>query len=194
MMGKRIGFGITASHCTYEEVVPKIQVFRDAGAVVVPIVSQSVVTAATRFGTGDEWIARIEEVSGEKVIQTIADAEPLGPKAPLDCMVIAPMTGTSLSKFVHAINDSPVLMAAKATLRTNRPVVIGISSNDILGANGVNVMTAINMKDVYIVPFGQDDPHRKPKSCISDFNLLYDTVESAIDGKQLQPILLGYAE
>lgn len=193
LQGKRIGFGITASHCTYEEVVPKIIQLKDAGATVIPVISQSVLHAATRFGTGEEWIEKIEIASEQKVISTIVDAEPLGPKHPLDCMVIAPMTGTSLSKFVHAINDSPVLMAAKATLRTHRPVVLGVSSNDILGANGVNLMLACNMKDVYIIPFRQDDPQNKPKSCISDFNLLLKTVAYALQGKQLQPLLLAPA-
>src|SRR4051812_12299929 len=123
--GKRIGFGITASHCTYEEVVPKIKEFRDTGAVVVPIISHSVLTAATRFGTGEEWIEKIEEAAGAKVISTIADAEPLGPKEPLDCMVIAPMTGNSISRLANAATDSPVLMATKATMRNGKPIVLG---------------------------------------------------------------------
>ena len=112
--GKRIGLGITASHCTYEDVVPKIKQFRDAGATVVPIITPSVLHAATRFGTGEEWIEKIEELAGEKVFHSIVEAEPFGPKNPLDCMVIAPMTGNSISKFANAATDSAVLMAAKA--------------------------------------------------------------------------------
>lgn len=192
LQGKRIGFGITASHCTYEEVVPKITVLRDQGAIVVPVVSHSVLVAATRFGTGDEWVRKIEEASGAKVISTIADAEPLGPKTPLDCMVIAPMTGNSISRFANAATDSPVLMAAKATMRTGKPVVLGISTNDALGLNGVNVMRLLNAKHIYFIPFGQDDPFKKPNSLISDFNLIVPTIVKALDHQQLQPVLIQH--
>ena len=192
LQGKRIGFGITASHCTYEEVVPKIKVLRDEGAIVVPVVSHSVLVAATRFGTGDEWVRKIEEAAGAKVISTIADAEPLGPKTPLDCMVVAPMTGNSISRFANAATDSPVLMAAKATMRTGKPVVLGISTNDALGLNGVNVMRLINAKHIYFIPFGQDDPFKKPNSLISDFNLIVPTIVQALAHQQLQPILIQH--
>lgn len=188
--GKRIGFGITASHCTYEEVVPKIKEFRDAGAVVVPIISHSVLTAATRFGTGEEWIEKIEAAAGAKVISTIAEAEPLGPKEPLDCMVIAPMTGNSISRLANAATDSPVLMATKATMRNGKPIVLGISTNDALGLNGPNIMKLLNMKNIYFIPFGQDDPFKKPNSLIADFSQSVATVEHAINGKQLQPLLI----
>lgn len=188
--GKRIGFGITASHCTYEEVVPKINEFRDAGAVVVPVISHSVLTAATRFGTGEEWIAKIEEAAGAKVISSIAEAEPLGPKEPLDCMVIAPMTGNSISRLANAATDSPVLMAAKATMRNGKPVVLGISTNDALGLNGPNIMKLLNTKNIYFIPFGQDDPFKKPNSLIADFSQSVSTVEHAINGKQIQPLLI----
>lgn len=190
--GKRIGLGITASHCTYEEVVPKITLLREQGATVVPIVSHSVLVAATRFGTGDEWVRKIEEAAGAKVISTIAEAEPLGPKAPLDCMVIAPMTGNSISRLANAATDSPVLMAAKATMRTGRPVVLGISTNDALGLNGVNIMKLINAKYIYFIPFGQDDPFKKPNSLISDFNLIVPTIVQAMAHQQLQPLLIQH--
>lgn len=192
LTNKRIGFGITASHCTYEEVVPKIAALRELGAIVVPIVTHSVLAAATRFGTGDEWVKKIEEAAGAKVISTIADAEPLGPKAPLDCMVIAPMTGNSLSRFANAATDSPVLMAAKATMRNGTPVVIGISTNDALGLNGVNLMKLLNSKHIYFIPFGQDDPYKKPNSLISDFTLIAPTIIAAINHQQLQPILIQH--
>ena len=194
LQGKRIGLGITASHCTYEEVVPKITVLREQGAVVVPIVSHSVLVAATRFGTGEEWVRTIEEAAGAKVISTIAEAEPLGPKAPVDCMVIAPMTGNSISRFANAATDSPVLMAAKATIRNGRPVVIGISTNDALGLNGVNVMRLLNAKHIYFIPFGQDDPYKKPNSLISDFNLIVPTIVQAIAHQQLQPLLIQHKQ
>lgn len=191
--GKRIGLGITASHCTYEDVVPKIQGFKDQGAIVVPIITHSVLHAATRFGTGEEWIKRIEEIADEKVITTIQGAEPFGPSNPLDCMVIAPMTGNSVSRFANATTDSPVLMAAKATLRNGSPVVLGISTNDALGLNGVNLMKLLNAKNVYFIPFGQDDPIKKPTSLIADFTQMVDTVKEAIHyNKQIQPLLIQY--
>ncbi|KOO49240.1 dipicolinate synthase subunit B [Viridibacillus arvi] len=192
--GKRIGFGITASHCTYEEVVPKIKHLRDEGATVVPIITHSVLHAATRFGTGEEWIAKIEEVAGHEVIKTMADAEPLGPRNPLDCMVIAPMTGNSLSKFANAATESPVLMAAKATLRNGSPVVIGVSTNDALGLNGMNLMKLLNTKNIFFIPFGQDDPYKKPNSLISDFTKINETVINALEKKQFQPLLIQYTK
>ena len=193
--GKRIGLGITASHCTYEDVVPKIMNFRNAGATVVPIITHSVLTAATRFGTGEEWINKIEELTGEKVVSTIVEAEPFGPKNPLDCMVIAPMTGNSISKFANASTDSAVLMAAKATLRNGSPVVLGISTNDALGLNGVNIMRLLNSKNIYFIPFGQDDPYNKPNSLIADFTKMVETVEVAINQKkQIQPLFIQYSK
>lgn len=191
--GKRIGLGITASHCTYEDVVPKIQGFKDAGAVVVPIITHSVLHAATRFGTGEEWVKRIEEIAGQKVVTSIQEAEIFGPKNPLDCMVIAPMTGNSISRFANAATDSPVLMAAKATLRNGSPVVLGISTNDALGLNGVNLMKLLNSKNIYFIPFGQDDPMKKPTSLIADFTQMVDTVKVAIhQKKQIQPLMIQY--
>lgn len=193
LTGKRIGLGITASHCTYEDVVPKIQNFIDAGATVIPIITHSVLHAATRFGTGEEWIAKIEALTGEKVVSSIKEAEPFGPSNPLDAMVIAPMTGNSISKFANAATDSPVLMAAKATLRNGSPVVLGISTNDALGLNGQNIMKLINSKNIYFIPFGQDSPEGKPNSLISDFNQMVETVHAAIaHKKQLQPMLIQY--
>ena len=191
--GKRIGLGITASHCTYEDVVPKIKSLTDAGATVVPIITPSVLHAATRFGTGQEWIEKIEKLAGEKVVSSIVEAEPFGPKNPLDCMIIAPMTGNSISKFANAATDSPVLMAAKATLRNGSPVVLGISTNDALGLNGMNIMKLLNAKNVYFIPFGQDDPINKPTSMIADFDKMLETAHYAITyKKQLQPIIIQY--
>ncbi|MET3576767.1 dipicolinate synthase subunit B [Bhargavaea ullalensis] len=192
LKGKRIGFGITASHCTYEDVIPKIRLFRERGATVVPVATHSVLTAATRFGTGDEWIRRITEEAGAPVITSILEAEPLGPKNPVDCMVVAPMTGNSISRLANAVTDSPVLMAAKATLRNGTPVVIGISTNDALGLNGQNIMKLYNTKNIYFIPFGQDDPVKKPNSLISDFTKMVDTVEAALAGRQLQPVLISH--
>ncbi len=188
--GKRIGFGLTGSHCTYDEVYPQIENLVNGGAEVIPIVTHTVKNTDTRFGKGEDWEAKIEKLTNRKVIDTIVDAEPLGPKMPLDCMVIAPMTGVSMSKFANAQNDSPVLMAAKATLRNHRPVVLGISTNDALGLNGVNLMRLLSTKDIFFIPFGQDDPHNKPNSMVAKMESLVETVEFALEMKQIQPILI----
>jgi len=188
--GMRIGFGLTGSHCTYDEVYPEIEKLVHAGAEVVPVVSYTVKNTDTRFGKGEDWIAKIEKLTNRKAIDTIVDAEPLGPKYPLDCMVIAPMTGVSMSKFANAQNDSPVLMAAKATIRNHRPVVLGISTNDALGLNGVNLMRLLSAKDIYFIPFGQDDPEKKPNSMVARMESLMETVEYALETKQIQPIII----
>ena len=188
--GLRIGFGLTGSHCTYDEVYPQIEKLVQAGAEVVPVVSYTVKNTDTRFGKGEDWIAKIEKLTGRKAIDSIVDAEPLGPKYPLDCMVIAPLTGVSMSKFANAQNDSPVLMAAKATLRNHRPIVLGISTNDALGLNGVNLMRLLSTKDIFFIPFGQDDPVKKPNSMVARMESLVETVEHALEGKQIQPIIV----
>jgi dipicolinate synthase subunit B len=188
--GKRIGFGLTGSHCTYDAVFPEIEKLVQAGAEVVPIVTFTVKNTETRFGKGEDWVQRIEDLTGNKVIDSIVKAEPLGPKMPLDCMVIAPLTGVSMSKFANAINDSPVLMAAKATLRNLKPVVLGISTNDALGLNGVNLMRLMATKNIYFIPYGQDDPVKKPNSMVARMTLLSETVEEALAGRQLQPVLV----
>ncbi|MBW3113819.1 dipicolinate synthase subunit B [Bacillus sp. MCCB 382] len=188
--GKRIGFGLTGSHCTYDAVFPEIERLVNNGAEVMPIVTSTVMNTETRFGKGEDWIKRIEEVTGHKVIDSIVKAEPLGPKIPLDCMVIAPLTGNSMSKFANAMTDSPVLMAAKATIRNHRPVVLGISTNDALGLNGVNLMRLISTKDIYFIPFGQDAPVAKPKSMVARMTLIQETIEAAMEGRQLQPVII----
>ena len=170
--GKRIGFGLTGSHCTYDAVFPEIEKLVNAGAEVVPVVTSTVKNTETRFGKGEDWIKRIEELTGHKVIDSIVAAEPLGPKMPVDCMVVAPITGASMSKFANALSDSPVLMAAKATLRNQKPVVLGISTNDALGLNGVNIMRLMSTKNIYFIPYGQDDPFKKPNSMVARMSML----------------------
>ncbi len=190
LQGKKIGFGLTGSHCTYDAVFPEIEKLVNAGAEVLPVVTFTVKNTETRFGKGEDWVQRIEELTGNKVIDSIVKAEPLGPKIPLDCMVIAPLTGNSMSKFANAMTDSPVLMAAKATLRNQKPVVLGISTNDALGLNGVNLMRLMATKNIYMIPFGQDDPVKKPNSMVARMEMLSETVLEAMEGKQLQPVLV----
>lgn len=190
LQGKRIGFGLTGSHCTYDIVFPEIERLVNEGVEVIPIVTSTVKNTETRFGLGEDWIERIEKVTGHHVVDTIVKAEPLGPKMPLDCMVIAPLTGNSMSKLANALTDSPVLMAAKATMRNHRPVVVAISTNDALGLNGVNLMKLMTAKDLYFVPYGQDDPFKKPNSMVARMNLIRETILAALKGEQFQPVII----
>ncbi|WP_026570315.1 MULTISPECIES: dipicolinate synthase subunit B [Sediminibacillus] len=188
--GKRIGFGLTGSHCTYDAVFPQMEKLVKAKAEVVPIVSYTVQHTDTHFGEAKAHLQRIKEITGKELITTIPEAEPLGPKYPLDCMVIAPLTGNSMSKLANALTDSPVLMAAKATIRNGNPVVLGISTNDALGLNGVNLMRLMATKLIYFIPYGQDDPFKKPNSLVAEMDLLQNTVESALEYQQLQPVII----
>lgn len=190
LAGKRIGFGVTGSHCTLEEMMPQIKRLVDAGADVIPIISHTVASTDTRFGNAADWLRQLRDITGNEIISTIVDAEPLGPKEPLDIMVIAPMTGASTSKLANALTDSPVLMAAKATMRNHRPVVVAISTNDGLGLNLSNIAKLMAAKDLYFVPFGQDAPEKKPKSLVARMELIKETCEMALEGKQLQPVIV----
>ncbi|WP_202077194.1 dipicolinate synthase subunit B [Caldalkalibacillus salinus] len=190
LKGKTIGFGLTGSHCTFEEVMPEMQKLKDAGARVIPIVTHTLMTTDTKFGKSEDWLAQIKAITNEDIIDSIVKAEPIGPSKLLDVMVIAPMTGNSTSKLANALTDSPVLMATKATLRNQRPVVLGISTNDALGLNAANVAKLMNTKNIYFVPFGQDAPEKKPNSLVSRMELIKETCEQALEGKQIQPMVV----
>lgn len=190
LKGKHIGFGLTGSHCTYDEVVPQFQRLIDEGATVTPFVTYTVKNTVTKFGDGRDWVKKVEEITGNEAVDSMVKAEPFGPVTPLDCMVIAPLTGNSISKFANAMTDSPVLMAAKATLRNQNPVVLGISTNDGLGLNGVNIMKLMATKNIYFIPYGQDNPHKKPNSLVAKMELLVEAIEASIEGKQHQPVLI----
>lgn len=192
LKGKRIGFGLTGSHCTYDQVFPEIERLVKAGAEVIPIVSYTMRNSDTKFGKAEDHVEKIESITGKRVIATMQEAEPLGPKTPLDCMVIAPMTGNSLSKFANGLTDSPVLMAAKATLRNGSPIVLGISTNDALGLNGVNLMRLMSSKNIFFIPYGQDNPYQKPTSLVADMKKLPETIESALEYKQFQPVIIPH--
>ena len=188
--GKTIGFAITGSHCTYAEVYPEIERVVQAGASVIPIFSQTVLNISTRFGEAGEWADKIQDLTGQQAICTIPEAEPLGPSKRLDCLVIAPCTGSSLSRLANAQTDSAVLMAAKATLRNDRPVVLAISTNDGLGLNGMNIARLMNTKNFFFVPYGQDDPVKKMNSLVARMSMIIPTCEAAMDKKQLQPVII----
>jgi len=190
LKGKTIGFGLTGSHCTFAEVMPQIKNLVQLGANVIPIISHSVATTDTRFGKSKHWQEQLQEITGNEIISTIVDAEPLGPSKKLDLMVIAPCTGTSISKLANAITDSAVLMATKATLRNLRPVVLAISTNDGLGLNAANIAKLLVAQNIYFVPYGQDAPEQKPNSLVARMDLIQQTCEAALEGKQLQPVLV----
>lgn len=193
LKGVRIGFALTGSHCTLGEVIDEIRRLISEGAEVTPIVSPSVDTTDTRFGTAEYWKRLLEEVTGRKVINTITGAEPIGPQKLLDVLIIAPCTGNTMAKLANAITDTPVLMAAKACLRNQRPVILAISTNDGLGLNAKNLGLLLNTKNVYFVPFGQDNPGQKPNSLVARMDLILETTVAALAGRQLQPLLVTYS-
>lgn len=188
--GKTIGFGLTGSHCTFAEIMPEIKKLKESGARVIPIVTHTLLSTDTKFGKSEDWVAQIKEITDEELIDSIVKAEPLGPSKLIDVMVIAPMTGNSTSKLANALTDSPVLMATKATLRNLRPVILGISTNDGLGLNAANVAKLMATKNIYFVPFGQDAPNKKPNSLVARMELIKETCEHALEGKQLQPMIV----
>lgn len=192
LAGRRIGWALAASHCSFEEVVPHIERLVDAGAEVYAIFSEH--ATDTRFGTVQEWVERLQAATGRPVMRSIVETEPLGPKKLLDALVIAPCTGNTLAKLALAITDSAVLMAAKATFRNGRPVILAISTNDALGANAKNLGQVLIMRHVYMVPFGQDNPEQKPTSMVADFNQIIPTLEAALAGRQIQPMIIERAE
>ncbi|MEE1127668.1 MAG: dipicolinate synthase subunit B [Acutalibacteraceae bacterium] len=190
MINLKVGYAMCGSFCTLKRAVEEIKVLKEKDFDIYPIMSPITYSTDTRFGKAADFIGEVEEICGKKIISTVKEAEPIGPKGLLDVLVISPCTGNTLGKIANGITDSSVSMAAKAHLRNGRPLVLTIATNDALSASAKNIGSLMNTKNVYFVPFGQDDAFKKPTSLISDFSLIYDTVISALDGKQLQPILL----
>lgn len=186
----RIGFAVTGSFCTMEKATDEIYSLIAHGAKVIPIMSEISVSTDTRFGSCGHFIDKITSLTGEKVICTVKDAEPIGPKKLLDALVVAPCTGNTMAKIAASVTDSCVTMAVKAHLRNNRPVVIAPATNDALSGSAKNIGELLNRKNIYFVPFGQDDPIKKTTSMIADFTKITDTLMLALDGTQIQPILL----
>lgn len=187
--GVKIGFCITGSFCTFEKVLAQIKNIKNNGADIIPIFSYSVASTDTRFTSAADFRDKVESITGNKVISTIVGAEPIGPKKLLDVIVIAPCTGNTLAKLANGITDTPVLMAVKAQLRNNKPIVIAVSTNDGLGNNGKNLGLIMNMQNIYLVPFCQDDPQGKTNSIIANMDKILDTIVLAIEGKQIQPVI-----
>ena len=189
MEKKRVGLALCGSYCTYEKLFAAAPRLAEQYELV-PIMSDTAAETDSRFGTATEYIKKLMLLTGKKVVTTIAEAEPLGPAQPMDALLIAPCTGNTLAKLAHGITDSAVTMAAKAHLRNGRPLVIALSTNDGLSGSAENIARLLNRKSVYFVPFGQDDPTKKPSSLQADFSLLGDALEAAMAGRQLQPVLV----
>ena len=184
-----IGFAMCGSFCTFQSVFPALEAVAGAHNVI-PIVSGAVCSIDSRFGTAQAHRARIEEICGKAPLSTIEAVEPIGPKKLLDVLIIAPCTGNTLAKLAHSIADTPVTMAAKSHLRNARPVLIAVSTNDALAGAAENIGKLLGRKHYYFVPFGQDDPIKKPTSMVADFSKIPEALEQVLEGKQIQPILL----
>jgi len=188
---KEIGFAITSSFCHIEYALEEMAKIKKAGYNIIPITSPGVIETDTRFGKGKDFKKRIEDITGNPITSTIVEAERFGSIQPLSLLLVAPATGNYISKMAHGITDSTVNMSSKATLRNKKPLVIAISTNDALGLNGENIMKLLNTKNIYLVPFAQDDYINKPNSLIADFSLILPTIEAAFEGEQYQPVIGG---
>lgn len=187
-MKKRLGLALCGSYCTYEALFAAADTLKD-DYTLIPIMSETAAHTDSRFGTAREYLRRLEALAGRPVVTSIAEAEPLGPREPMDALLIAPCTGNTLAKLARGITDSSVTMAVKAHLRNGKPLVIAFSTNDGLSGSAENIARLLNRKNVYFVPFRQDDPLKKPCSLQADFSLLGDAVAAALEGRQLQPVL-----
>jgi dipicolinate synthase subunit B len=188
--GVRIGFAITGSFCNFENIPDIIKSLIEEGADLIPIFSYATDEMNTRYGNAEDFKNKIIEITGKQPVVDINGAEPIGPKAILDVLIVAPCTGNTIAKLANAITDTPVTMACKAHLRNNRPVILSISTNDGLGANAKNIGLLLNMKNIFMVPFGQDNPTLKPNSLLSKNELILKTIIEALKGKQIQPLLI----
>ncbi len=187
----KVGFALTGSFCTFSRVFSVMREMVEAGYDILPVLSYASAGEDTRFYPKDTVWWELEHITGRKPLSTLSEVEPIGPKKMLDAYVIAPMTGASMGKFAHGIFDTPALLGAKSHLRNARPVLVAPSTNDGLSTAAENIGKILGMRNVYVVPFGQDDPVHKPRSLVADFERIPEAVAAALAGAQLQPILLG---
>jgi len=187
---KKIGFTLTGSFCTFQKVIPKMKEIKKLGAEIIPIMSFNSYNLDTKFGKAKDFIEEIENITGKEIIHTIQGAEPIGPKKMTDIMIIAPCSGNTMAKLACDIIDTPATMAAKSHLRNNRPLVIAPSTNNGLSGNAENIGKLLNRKNYYFVPFRQDNPITKPRSIVFDAEYIIKTIEYALDGEQISPILI----
>ncbi len=189
LSGVRAGFALTGSFCTFSAVIPEIKKLTDLGTEVFPIMSENAASIDSRFGKAADFKREIEEITGKKVWHTIAEVEPIGPKKLLDILIVAPCTGNTLGKLAGGITDSSVSMAVKAHLRNCRPVLIAVSTNDGLGGSGKNIGTLLNSKNIFFVPFGQDNAIQKPASLVAHMDKIIPAAGAALLNQQIQPLL-----
>lgn len=192
LKGVKIAFALTGSYCVFDRVVPQVEQLVKEGAEVYPVVSYQVAVTDTRFGKAQDWLDKLKAITGNEVVKTMAEAEPVGVVNPIDIVVVSPCTGNSLSKLADGATDSPALMVAKGLFRNNKPVVVGIATNDGLGICARSLGTLLSTKNVYLIPFGQDSYLSKPNSLVAKFELTVPTVIEALKGNQLQPVLEKY--
>ena len=184
-----IGFAVCGSFCTFKKIFTELESLKSKGFDIVPIMSENSYNLDTRFGKAEMWRARFTDICNKEIIHTIPQAEPIGPQKLLDALIIAPCTGNTLSKLTTGITDSCVTLAAKAHLRNGRPLIIAPSTNDALSNCAKNIGALLNYKNIYFVPFKQDNSTEKPTSMVADFTLIPDTLENALKGKQIQPVI-----
>ena len=191
LKGIRIGYAVTGSFCTFEKSFKQAEILRNMGAELIPVMSECAFSTSTRFGSAGENVRKLEDICGRKVISSISSAEPIGPKNMTDIMVVAPCTSNTASKLANSITDSAVTMAVKSHLRGGKPVLLAIASNDSLSGSAKNIGELFNRRNYYFVPMIQDDCEKKPYSLVSDFSLIPQAVESALQGIQLRPIIVN---
>ena len=190
LKGKKIGFVLTGSFCTFQKVIPKIKELKKLEAEIIPVMSYNSYNLDTKFGKAKDFIDEIEDITENKIIHTIQGAEPIGPKKMTDIMIIAPCSGNTMAKLACDIIDTPAVMAAKSHLRNERPLVIAPSTNNGLSGNAENIGKLLNRRNYYFVPFRQDNPITKPRSIVFDAEYIIKTIEFALNGEQISPILI----
>jgi dipicolinate synthase subunit B len=183
-----LGFAMCGSFCTFRRVIDEMRHIAEEGYPILPIMSQNACQTDTRFGRASDFIWEVEDICGRKVIRTIVDAEPIGPKKMVDLMVVAPCTGNTLAKLANGITDTPVTMAVKSSLRIGLPVVLAPATNDALAASAQNIGRLLNVQNIYFVPMRQDNPEKKPFSLVADFTLILPAALAALERKQIQPV------
>ena len=191
LKGKKIGVALTGSFCTYKKVFQELEKLAEEGAQIQTIFSDAAQSIDSRFGKAEDFVKEARRITGRKPMLTISEAEPIGPESLLDLLILFPCTGNTIAKLANGITDTPALMAAKAHLRNEKPLLISISTNDALGMNMKNIGLLLNAKHIYFIPFGQDNPQKKPNSMIAHTELLIPAAKAALEGKQYQPLILG---
>lgn len=192
LKGIKVGFALTGSHCCLKDVIPQLRVLVNEGAEIFPIISNNVDTTDTKFGSSEKWKKEIKDITGRDATTSMVEIEPIGTQKLLDILLVAPCTGNTLAKLANGITDGSVLFSIKAQLRNQRPVVLGITTNDGLSMNARNIGLLLNVKNLFMVPFGQDNPTGKPNSLMAKWDLIIETLLEAMRGRQYQPVLVGY--